>query len=506
MTPGGMRFSLGGLILVISPRSWQMRPGLVLGLLFAGLAMLGAGLAVAAGWALYSGGALAEFERAPLLGAAGIVFFLFAVAGAWAFLQSKLVAPLSALTREVETLSHSRKPRGLELPDGHMVDELADALEKLVEAYTTARKETDQAVTAATERGETYKRRLEAILLDMSEGVIVCNLDNRILLYNKAALRILKQHGGLGLGRRLFGIFDRAPILAALDELLEKQRNDKTQKLTIRRQVTCTPVDGAQPLEARLALICSDEVETEGYVLTFIERQEATDETQIVLPPRPEFYDFDLFKRQQDRAVGEIPLRELRCVVFDTETTGLEPSKGDELISIGAVRVVNGKLVRGETFESLINPGKKIPKASIRFHGITDKDVEGAPRVKDVLPRFQTFAGRAVLIAHNAAFDMKFLELKKKETGVSFDNPVLDILLLSAFLHDHASDQSLNATAERLGVDVAGRHTALGDAITTAGIFLAMLDPLHARGVTTLGDALDVSEKMVDIRKQQAKF
>ena len=196
----------------------------------------------------------------------------------------------------------------------------------------------------------------------------------------------------------------------------------------------------------------------------------------------------------------------MRRVVLDTETTGLEPSNGDEMISIGAVRIVNGRIVRGETFEQLIDPGRRIPKSSTRFHGLTGKDVKGKPDAGAVLPRFHCFCGRAVLVAHNAAFDMRFLELKEKASGVSFTNPVLDVLLLSAFLHDHMSDHSMNATAERLGVEVSGRHTALGDAMTTAAIFLAMLGPLETRGVVTLGDALKVSSRQVKIRKMQARF
>jgi DNA polymerase-3 subunit epsilon len=192
--------------------------------------------------------------------------------------------------------------------------------------------------------------------------------------------------------------------------------------------------------------------------------------------------------------------------VFDTETTGLEPSKGDELISIGAVRVTNGRLVRGETFEQLINPGREIPESSIRFHGITDQDVKGKPDAKSVLPLFHRFCGSAALVAHNAAFDMKFLQLKEEASGVSFTNPVLDVLLLSAFLHDHTADHSLDAIAQRFGVDVSGRHTALGDAMTTASIFLSMLDPLAGRGVVTLADAFKVEREQVTIRKMQARF
>jgi len=162
--------------------------------------------------------------------------------------------------------------------------------------------------------------------------------------------------------------------------------------------------------------------------------------------------------------------------------------------------------VTGEIFERLINPGRKIPKASTRFHGITDANVKDQPSAAEILPLFRAFAGRAVLVAHNAAFDMKFLEMKEQESGISFKNPVLDVLLLSAFLHDHMSDHSMNATAARMGVDVLDRHTALGDARTTAAIFIAMLDPLAGRGVVTLGDALKVSSSQVKIRKQQAKF
>ncbi|MFQ5626671.1 MAG: exonuclease domain-containing protein, partial [Methyloligellaceae bacterium] len=383
---------------------------------------------------------------------------------------------------------------------------LSHAVQDLIARFIASRTKRQEAIDTALERGDTYKRRLETILLDLSEGVIVCNLDNRVLLYNQAAAHILKRPESLGLGRRLFGLFERKPILKVLEELTAKQRADKTRKLRTRRALTCERLDGGANIDAWLALICSDEVETEGYVLSFAPAADMGDKAGDALPPRPEFYDFNLFKRQPDRKITDIPLKELRCVVFDTETTGLEPSNGDELISIGAVRIVNGRKVRGETFEQLINPGRKIPKSSTRFHGLTDKDVKDKPDAKAVLPRFHRFCGRSVLVAHNAAFDMKFLELKEKLSNVSFQNPVLDVLLLSAFLHDHVSDHSMNAMAERMGVDILDRHTALGDARTTAAIFIAMLDPLAGRGVVTLGDALKVSSKQVKIRKQQAKF
>lgn len=483
-----------------------MRPAGFLATLFAILALVAFSIAITFGWAVIRADSGRDLQLAVLLGAAGAILFLFAILGAWATVHLRLVRPIEMLTREIETLAHASKVRQIDLPDGHFMGGLLEAVQHLITRVTTARTKRQEAVNTALERGNIYKRRLETILLDLSEGVIVCNLDNRILLYNQAAMQILNRPEALGLGRRLFGLFERAPILEALDNLTARQRGDRTRKLRTRRRVTCRRLDGGSEVDVQLALICSDEVETEGYVLTLAPSADAGDEARDFLPPRPEFYDFNLFKRQPDCEVADVPLKQLRCVVFDTETTGLEPSNGDEMISIGAIRVVNGRILRGETFEQLIDPGRKIPKSSTRFHGLTDKDVKGKPDAGAVLPRFHRFCGRAVLIAHNAAFDMKFLELKEKASGVTFQNPVLDVLLLSAFLHDHMSDHSMNATAERMGVEISGRHTALGDAITTAAIFLAMLDPLAERGVMTLGDALKVSSKQVKIRKMQARF
>ena len=482
-----------------------MRPGIFGAILFSALGAFALALAGGVGWLLWRIQGGADAPQALLLAGGALLLFLLALVIAWAVYHLRLVRPLNAITRELETLSHASQVRPLETPDGNALGALPDTLSELVSKFTAAREERRAAIEQAVEEGESYKRRLETILLDLSEGVIACNLDNRILLYNQSATEILGQPEALGLGRRLFAVLEREPIIEALNELTTLQRKDKTQKLRTRRRIKCEKRDDGQEIDMRMALVCSDEVETEGYVLTFspsTEEQAAPE----VLPPRPEFYDFDLFKREPDRKGRDVPLKELRCVVFDTETTGLQPSAGDEIISIGAVRVTNGKIVRGETFERLINPGMKIPKPSIRFHGITDKDVKGKPDAATVLPQFRRFCGTAALVAHNAAFDMKFLELKEKVSGVNFTNPVLDILLLSAFLHDHADDHSLAATAERLGIEISGRHSALGDAMTEARIFLAMLGPLADRGVVTLGDALDVSRKQVKLRKMQARF
>ena len=215
---------------------------------------------------------------------------------------------------------------------------------------------------------------------------------------------------------------------------------------------------------------------------------------------RPEFYDFDLFDRASvtadaARALADCRLVDLTYTVFDTETTGLEPAAGDEIIQIGATRIVAAKLRRQDCFEQLIDPQRSLPATSVAIHGIEAGMVAGQPRIAEVLPAFHAFAQDSVLVAHNAAFDLRFLQLKEESTGVRFEQPVLDTLLLSAVIHPQQESHRLEAIAERLAVPVLGRHSALGDAIVTAEVFLKMLPLLEAMGITTLGQALAASRK-----------
>lgn len=238
------------------------------------------------------------------------------------------------------------------------------------------------------------------------------------------------------------------------------------------------------------------------------ERYERTERSFTPAQARREFYDFDLLHRPHASALDKQPLRALTSVVFDTETTGLEPSKGDEIISIGAVRIVNGRLLRGEIFNEFVNPQRTIPAASTKIHGITDAMVADAPKIDETLPRFHGFVGPGALIAHNAAFDMKFLALKEEQVGVQFNQPVLDTLLLAAHALGRDESLSLDSLSERFGVVLPpeDRHTALGDALATGEVFLKLLPLLEAKGVSTLADALEASDRQVGLRRMQEQF
>jgi len=209
---------------------------------------------------------------------------------------------------------------------------------------------------------------------------------------------------------------------------------------------------------------------------------------------RPEFYDFDLFRvSARTRTLEDSRLADLAYTVFDTETTGLNPVGGDEILQIGAVRIVNGKILRQERFDQLVDPGRSIPAAGITIHGITPERVRGQPGIDEVLPAFHAYCRDTVLVAHNAAFDMRCLEVKQRQTGVVFDQPVLDTLLLSALVHENHERHNLDDIAARFGLAIEGRHTALGDALVTAEIFVRLIPLLAEKNIHTLGQALEAS-------------
>jgi DNA polymerase-3 subunit epsilon len=220
--------------------------------------------------------------------------------------------------------------------------------------------------------------------------------------------------------------------------------------------------------------------------------------TAVPGPIRPELYDFSLLDEVRRRATPadrDRRLDDLTFVVFDTETTGLRPEAGDRVVSLAGVRVRGGQVKPGEIFDALVHPGRAIPSASVMFHGITDAMVAAAPPIDRVLPDFLQFAGEAVLVGHEASFDLRFLEpeaLRLRLPSLAATHAILDTRLLSRSLHGPGESHTLEAVALRLGVLVTGRHSALGDSLTTAEVLVRLLALLQKRGVLTLGQALDI--------------
>ena len=142
---------------------------------------------------------------------------------------------------------------------------------------------------------------------------------------------------------------------------------------------------------------------------------------------------------------------------------------------------VDGADVRADdTFDALVNPGRHIPESSTRFHGISDELVADAPTGAVVLTDFADYAADSVLVGHHLAFDLGFLAPPAAEAGITLEPLSLDTMLLSAVLDpDPDARHGLDGVCARFGVEVIGRHTALGDALATAEVLVRMIPLLQ---------------------------
>ncbi|HJV44705.1 MAG TPA: exonuclease domain-containing protein [Bacillota bacterium] len=182
------------------------------------------------------------------------------------------------------------------------------------------------------------------------------------------------------------------------------------------------------------------------------------------------------------------PLREIPFIVFDTETTGFYPYAGDQLISIGAVRVCNGKIYTEQTFHEWINPYRDVPEECSTVTGVTAADLQAAPPALIVIYQFLKFTGPHYLVAHCADFDMNFINTQlKKYCKQKIKHSIIDTLTLAYHLHPTAKSHKLDFLLERYHIPIINRHHALGDALMTAQLLVHLLAELERElGVTTL--------------------
>ncbi|MFH1057334.1 MAG: 3'-5' exonuclease [Pseudomonadota bacterium] len=189
-------------------------------------------------------------------------------------------------------------------------------------------------------------------------------------------------------------------------------------------------------------------------------------------------------------------------VVVDLETTGLDPLN-DRVVAVGAVRLIGGRVRLGEHFAELVNPGRGIPAEAVKIHGITPDMIAAARPPAAVFADFLAFLAGGVLVAHYAAFDLNFINRTMQGLyGFPLQNLVLDTVKMCRALvlpsdpygiERHRQDCSLEALAARFGLPPQGRHTALGDALTTAMILQRLLGRLAQVGPGTLREVLRVA-------------
>ncbi|HVM17482.1 MAG TPA: exonuclease domain-containing protein [Gaiellaceae bacterium] len=191
-------------------------------------------------------------------------------------------------------------------------------------------------------------------------------------------------------------------------------------------------------------------------------------------------------------AGADVPLEHARFVVVDLETTGLSAGR-DRICEIGAVRV--DALALGERFETLVRPGARLPHAVASLTGIDERALLRAPAADVAVRRFLRFAGDRVLVAHNARFDVAFLDREVQLlTGRRLAAPVVDTVWLARrLLAGRASRVALAALARFFGTSVEPCHRALPDAQATAEILLALIGLAQERGAATVADLCDLA-------------
>jgi DNA polymerase-3 subunit epsilon len=183
-------------------------------------------------------------------------------------------------------------------------------------------------------------------------------------------------------------------------------------------------------------------------------------------------------------------------IVVDTETTGMNPSEGHALVEVATVVVANTAF--GETWSSLVRPGRAIPADASAVHGITDAMVADAPLPAPVAAELRRRCGDLPLVFHNASFDLPFLIVLLRQAGQPpLLNPIIDTLGLARGLGGPGGN-SLGALAARMGLPRETQHRALGDALTTARLFLALSGRWETeRGVRTLAELAAASQDMM---------
>ena len=182
------------------------------------------------------------------------------------------------------------------------------------------------------------------------------------------------------------------------------------------------------------------------------------------------------------------------CVVFDIETTGFSPIK-NKIIEIGAVKVENGKIT--DKFSTFVNPEVPIPFEIEKLTSISDNMVLNAPTIEQALPKFLEFCGDAVMVAHNASFDMSFMKHNALLLGMTFEPAILDTVSMARFLLPNLHRFKLDTVAKELKISLENHHRAVDDAGATAEIFVKFMEMLKQRGIENLTQLNEHSQMSV---------
>lgn len=339
------------------------------------------------------------------------------------------------------------------VPSGPEIERLRDAIGALA--------------TARDIGGGTSEARLAAILGAVGEGLVVIDDAGRIALVNAPARRTL----GLpvpALGHSVFAALRRDALAAAM----------AAARVDGGASTTLPTVDGSE-IAARLV-----DLPDQGAVLLALPADDIGHGAAVE-------HDLALLDHMPPAtpAMPSTPLSELPSLVLDVETTGLDPAH-DRIVSLAGLPLRGARAYPGDAIDLLIDPTVPIPDRARAIHGIGDETVRGAPRFGVLAPDISRRLAGTVVVGHNIGFDLAVLAAEAHRAGIAWTAPLaLDTARLASALAPRERDLDLETVAARLGVEIRGRHTALGDCLITAEVFARQIALLGEAGVVTLDDA-----------------
>ena len=207
-------------------------------------------------------------------------------------------------------------------------------------------------------------------------------------------------------------------------------------------------------------------------------------------------------KKFNDRKLAE----ETFCII-DTETTGLEVRSGDKIISFAGVKVKSFKLLDA-IFDQLIDPERDVPSSSSKIHGIYQKDIVGKPKIREIEHDISNFISNCTIVGHNIQFDQDFVEtiIPYSELALKFKlNPILDTFSLAISLFPDLESHELSDLCKTFKIKPEIRHTALGDSIMTANLFVILTREAQERGAKSVYDLIKIMNKSIEISKHLKK-
>ena len=206
---------------------------------------------------------------------------------------------------------------------------------------------------------------------------------------------------------------------------------------------------------------------------------------------------FKKFKYQIEtkKLFNRVSLEQSNFSILDTETTGLHVEKGDQIISVASLKVSDLKIDEQNYLDELVNPNMKIPESSTKIHNITDEQVISKPSLLEISEKILKFLKKSVLVGHNINFDINFLKENSKGSQLANRMKVIksiDTIYLTASLFPDLKNYELSNLCEYFNIktDDQIRHSALGDCIITARLFLHLISIAQTKGIKNIANLM----------------